>query len=74
MLPFGVGEVTGITQLGAVVSGSILARPHRRPLPIRATSLESHPIQLIQLLSGRTLSPGINPFRYFQIETAAAHA
>jgi len=61
MLPFGVGEVAGITQLGAVVFGSVLARPHRRPLPIRATSLESHPIHAIQLLSGRTLSAVQSP-------------
>jgi hypothetical protein len=33
-----------------------LACPHRRPLLIQAANLESHPIQPIQLLSGRTLT------------------
>jgi hypothetical protein len=55
MLPFGVGEIAGITQLRAGVLRAVLARPHRQPLQNQAAGLESHPTHAMQLLSGRTL-------------------
>src|SRR5271166_714207 len=55
-LPLVVSQIARIAQLAAVVTGSVLARPHLvTPSESQATTLESHPIHMIQVLSGQTL-------------------
>ena len=54
--PFVVSQIARIAQLAAVVTGAVLARPHLvTPCESQATTLESHPIHMIQVLSGQTL-------------------
>ena len=56
-LPLLVGQVARIAQLAAVVTDTVLARPHRvTPFSNQATTLESQPIHMIQLLPGQTLT------------------
>ena len=57
MRPFLIRQVARISQMVAVVLGSVFVRPHRRPpLRIKAAFIESQVIQLNQEVSGRTLS------------------
>jgi hypothetical protein len=55
MRPFLVRKITRIAQSAAVVSPTVLARPHRWSLSNQATSLESQTIHEIQYVPGQTL-------------------
>src|SRR5262249_11800673 len=58
--PLRIGPVAWIAQVGAVIAGTILVRPHRQGLPQnQAATLESQPIHPIQYLPGQTLNPEI---------------
>jgi len=54
--PFVVGEIAGVTQFAAVITNTVLIRPHRAAPANRTAAIESHVIPMIQAVLGWTLS------------------
>jgi len=54
--PLLIGEITGVTQLAAIITTTIIVRPHWAAPANRTTTIESQVIPMIQDVMGQTLN------------------